>query len=479
MPVKVTWLKGVFPALVTPFDKKENVDEAAFRSLIRHCLPHVDGLVPCGTTGEFPYLEVEEQRRLVEIAVEEADGKPVIAGTGASSTREAIRLAQNAQEAGASACLVVTPFFLHPSDKGVYQHFYEVAKAVDVPILMYNIPQVVDRYLPRRVIEDLADIPNIIGLKDSSGNLTYTMEVLEFAGDRIDVFIGHDEVVLNALAGGCTGMILASAQVYPEVWQQVYAAVHAGDLAKARELQRGVQKLSRIFCRYGGGVAVKQAMRMMNVPVGRPRRPLKSVGGALLHEDRAEIHLELEKLGKVSPGDGERRMDDRPLPERFDDLELTPDIIAQAGLRLGTGSAGEDTEAVQLDLVAGGKKSPLGDVYAYQLTYPLHRREALPAILEPNLTVRPATLILPAVEQKNLRQANMIYGPTQSAVARAIVDNLECDVIPTSAVESEVMIVIADVHPKALDRHALYHNVHAAMDTAVRQAFSKGQPHAK
>jgi len=474
MPVKIPWLKGVFPALVTPFDKEENVDEAAFRSLIRHCLSHVDGLVPCGTTGEFPYLEVEEQKRLVEIAVEEADGMPVIAGAGASSTREAIQLAQNAQKADASACLVVTPYFLHPSDKGVYQHFYEIAEAVDIPILMYNIPQVVDRYLPRRVIEDLADIPNIVGLKDSSGNLTYTMEILEFAGDRLDVFIGHDEVVLNALAGGCSGMILASAQVYPEVWQRVYTAVQAGDLAKARELQRGVQKLSRIFCRHGGGVAVKQAMKMLGVPVGRPRRPLKTVGGALVHEDRAEIRLELEKLGKISPGGGGRRMDGRPLPERFDDLELTPEIIAQAELRLGSGSTGEGVEAVQLDLVAGSKKSPLGDAYAYQLTYPLHRREALTAILEPNLTVHPATLILPAVEQKNLRQANMIYGPTQSAVARAIVDNLQCGVIPPSAVEDEVMIVIADVHPKALNRHALYQAVYAAMDAAVRQAFAGG-----
>jgi 4-hydroxy-tetrahydrodipicolinate synthase len=474
MPVKVPWLKGVFPALVTPFDKEENVDEAAFRGLIRHVLPHVNGVVPCGTTGEFPYLEVAEQKRLVQIAVEEANGKPVVAGTGASSTREAILLAQNAQEVGASACLVVTPFFLHPSDKGVYQHFYEIAGAVDLPILLYNIPQVVDRYLPRRVVEDLADIPNIVGLKDSSGNLTYTMEVLEFASDRIDVFIGHDEVVLNALAGGCTGMILASAQVYPEVWQQVYAAVRAGDLAQARALQQSVQKLSRIFCRYGGGVAVKQAMKMMGLPVGQPRRPLKSVGGALIHEDRAEIRLELEKLGKISPVEGERRMDRRLLPERFDDLELTPAIIAQAGLRLGSGNAGEGVEAVQLDLVAGGKNSPLGDVYAYQLTYPLHRREALTAILEPNLTVRPATLILPAVEQKDLRQANMIYGPTQSAVARAIVDNLECNVIPASAVEDEVMIVVTDVHPKALNRHALYHNVHAAMDAAVKQAFTGG-----
>lgn len=470
---KVPWLKGIYPALVTPFDAKEDVDEAAFRSLIQHVLPHVDGLVPCGTTGEFPYIEVEEQKRLVQIAVEEADGKPVIAGTGASSTREAIQLAQNAQQAGASACLVVTPFFLHPSDKGVYQHFYEIAKAVDVPILMYNIPQVVDRYLPRRVIQDLADIPNIVGLKDSSGNLTYTMEVLEFVGDRIDVFVGHDEVVLNALAGGCTGMILASAQVYPEIWRQVYAAVQAGNLTEARKAQRGVQKLSRIFCRYGGGVAVKQALKMMGLPVGRPRRPLKSVGGALIHEDRAEIRLELEKLAKIEPGEGNRRADSRPLSERFDDLELSPQVIAQAGLRLGTGSAGKDVEAVQLDLVAGSKKSPLGDIYAYQLTYPLHRREALPAILEPNLTVRPATLILPAVEQKNLRQANMIYGPTQSAVACAIVDNLECGVIPASAVANEIMVVIADVHPKALDRHVLYYNVYAAMDAAVKHAFAQ------
>ena len=272
MPVKVPWMKGVFPALVTPFDKKENLDEDAFRNLIRHALPHVDGLVPCGTTGEFPYLTREEQKRLVEIAVEEAGGKPVIAGAGAPSTRQAIELARDAKEAGATACLIVTPYFLHPSDKGVYQHFSEIAQAVDIPIILYNIPQVMDAYLPRRVVEDLADIPNIVGLKDSSGNLTYMMEVLEFCGDRIDVFVGHDEVVLNALSGGASGMILASAQVYPEVWQQVFAAVQAGDLPRARELQRSVQKLSRIFCRYGGGVAVKQALKMMGVPAGRPRR---------------------------------------------------------------------------------------------------------------------------------------------------------------------------------------------------------------
>ncbi len=474
MPIKVPWMKGVYPALVTPFKKNGDVDEDGFRGLIRHALPNVDGLVPCGTTGEFNYLTAEEQKRLVEIAVEEAGGKPVIAGAGASGTRQAIRLARDAQEAGATGCLIVTPYFLHPSDKGVYQHFYDIATTVDIPIVLYNIPQVMDAYLPRRVVEDLADIPNIVGLKDSSGDLTYTMEVLEFAGDRIDLFVGHDEVVLPALAGGVSGMILASAQVYPEVWQAVIEAVQAGNLAEARKLQRSVQKLSRIFCRYGGGVAVKQALKMMGVSAGRPRRPLKPVGGALSHEDRAEIRLELEKLGKIQTPASDFQFPKEALAERFEDLELDATTIKQAGLRLGTGAAGEGAESVQLDLVAGPKGSPLGDSYAYQLTYPLHRREALTTILEPNLTVRPATLILPTVEQKNLRQANMIYGPTQSAVAKAIADALEAGTIPAAAMEDEVMVVLASVDPRALDRHALYHNVHQAMAAAIGQVFGVG-----
>ena len=283
---------GVNPALVTPFAPDQSVDDEAFRRLIRHVIDHVDGLVPCGTTGEFNYLTPEENRRLVRIAVEEAKGKPVIAGTGAAGTRLALDLARSAQEAGATACLIVTPYFMHPSDKGIYQHFYEIARALpDMPIILYNIPQVVDAYLPRRVVEDLADVPNIVGLKDSSGNLTYTMEILEFAGDRINVLVGHDEVVLNALAGGVSGMILASAQVYPEVWQQIVQAMRSGDLETARALQRRVQKLSRIFCRYGGGVAVKAALKLMGIDAGRPRSPLKGVGGALIHEDLSLIHI--------------------------------------------------------------------------------------------------------------------------------------------------------------------------------------------
>jgi len=466
-------LHGVFPALVTPFDKDENLNEEALRNLIRYLMPYVDGFVPVGTTGEFVYLSPEERRQVLDIVIDEVKGqKIIIAGAGAASTKQAISFAEAAKEAGADACLVVTPYFLHPSDKGIYQHFYEIAKAVDIPIILYNIPQTVGAYLPRRVVEDLADIPNIVGLKDSSGNLAYMMEILEYCGDRIDVLVGHDEIVVGALAAGASGMILASANVYPEVWQEVYKAVGEGDLERAREFQRRVQKLSRIFVRYGGTVAVKAALNMMGLNVGRPRRPLKGVGGALVHEDRAEIRLELEKLGKVTPAEVRYHPSAEELEDRFSEIGITAQDIRREGLRLGSGSAGDEAEKAQIDLIAGAKNGVLGETYAYQLTYPLASREALTAVLEPNLTVRPPTLIVPGVELRNLRQANMVYGPTQAAIAKAVVDALGEGLIPPEAVDRDVMIALVTINPQALDRHRLYRNVYKAMKEAIKQAWT-------
>ena len=472
MTIKPFRPSGVNPALVTPFARDQSVDEEAFRNLIRHVLSDVDGLVPCGTTGEFNYLTAEENKRLVQIAVEESGGKPVIAGTGAPGTKQATELARSAQEVGATACLIVCPYFLHPSDKGIFQHYYTIARTLpDMPIILYNIPQVVDAYLPRRVVEDLADIPNIVGLKDSSGNLTYTMEILEYAGDRINVLVGHDEVVLNALAGGVSGMILASAQVYPGIWQAVLAAMSCGDLETARRMQQQVQKLSRIFCRYGGGVAVKQALRMMGVDVGRPRSPLKGVGGALLHEDRAEIQLELEKLGMIPPSPVAIRVPKAPLASRFESVGLNAETIESEGMRVGAASAGHDVEWVQIELLCGAKDGPMGEAWAYQLTYPRHGFEALTTILEPNLTVRPSTLIVPSNELKDLRQANMIYGPVQNAVAKAIVDKLAEGVLPEQIAYTHVMFVQASVVPQALDRRILHHNTYKATCAALEGAF--------
>jgi formaldehyde-activating enzyme len=219
---------------------------------------------------------------------------------------------------------------------------------------------------------------------------------------------------------------------------------------------------------------VKAALKLMGLDMGPPRKPLKAVGGALFHETRAEIQLELEKLGKIESADQPFSYPDGELADRFADLELTAKVINEHRLRLGSGVAGEALNKVQIDLVAGLKTGPLGDAYALQLTYPLHGREALTTILEPALTVRPATLILPALPQKNLRQANMIYGPTQLAVARAIADALEDGTISAEVAEDEVMVALATLHPKALDRQDLYHAAYRAAGEAVRQAFDAG-----
>ena len=465
---------GINPALITPFTRDDKIDEVALRRLLRVVRPHVDGVVPCGTTGEFVYMSHAERRQVLEICVDEVGGEmPVIAGTGAASTREAMELARHAQEAGASACLAVTPYYIHPSDKGIYQHFYEVARAVDLPVILYNIPQTVDAYLPRQVLEDLSEIDNVVGLKDSSGDLPYMMEVLEMTQGRLDVLVGHDEVVLPALAAGCSGAILASAQVFPEVWQEVFRMIQAGDLEEARQLQSRVQKLARIFVRHGGGVAVKAALNMMGVEVGRPRRPLKPVGGAMVHETRAEIQLELEKLGKIQPQEVSWTMPKGPLEDRFNDIGIAAKTVEDNLVLLGTATEGSHSEKAGIDIIVGRKSGPVGLAYARQLTHPRHGYEALTTIAEPNLTVRPSTLIVPTIQLVNLRQASMVYGPTQAAVAKAILDNIEEGTIPAEDLDERVMIAKATIHPSALDRHQLYANVRRAMYRAIKMAYGK------
>jgi formaldehyde-activating enzyme len=180
----------------------------------------------------------------------------------------------------------------------------------------------------------------------------------------------------------------------------------------------------------------------------------------------------MEKMGKIPMSGTAFQYPNGPLTERFGDLEITADQIDEHSLRVGSGIAGEGINKVQIDLIAGGKETPLGDAYALQMTYPLHRREALTTILEPALTVRPSTLLLPTLPQKNLRQANMIYGPAQSAMARAIVDALETERIPATSVDDDVMVALATVHPRAMNRNALAKSVRTAATKAIEQAFA-------
>jgi len=174
-------LEGIMPALVTPFTADgKAVDEEKLRFLVSHCLEvGVHGVVPCGTTGEFTNMTTEEKKRVIKIVVDEVNGKvPVVAGTGTSGTEQAVEMTKYAMDVGADAALVVTPFYLKPADRGIYEHYATVAAAVDLPIVLYNIPQCTGVSLSWQIVEDLAQIPNIVGVKDGSGQLSFILAVL-------------------------------------------------------------------------------------------------------------------------------------------------------------------------------------------------------------------------------------------------------------------------------------------------------------
>lgn len=468
--------EGILPALVTPFtDDGKTVDEERLRGLVSQCIKlGVHGVVPCGTTGEFVNMTMEEKKRVIDIVIDEVDGKvPVVAGTGASGTDQALEMTRYAKDAGADAALIVTPFYLKPTNRGIYEHYFTIAGEVDLPIILYNIPQCTGVQLSWQMVEDLAQIPNIVGLKDSSGQLGYILAVLEKVRDKINVICGHDEVVVAALAAGCSGAILASANVIPDVWVQIYNHVKKGELQKARELQYKIQKIARIIAG-SGAVGTKAALNMMKVKAGPVRKPL-SVGGELTYEAKEELRIELEKIGKIKPKPVAFEVGEKPLEERFRAIDVTPEIIRDFKLRVGEALAGQGAEVAHIDLLIGKKDGPLGEAFANAKSAPAPGHEPLLAILEPNLAVKPVTLIVPTVTIRGMRQASMIYGPAQTAVAKAVIDSVADGIIPKEAAEELTIIANVFVHPTAIDRQRVYINNYKAMRHAIRRAI-EGRP---
>lgn len=468
--------EGILPALVTPFtDDGKAVDEERLRTLVSHCLElGVHGVVPCGTTGEFVNMTNEEKRRVIKIVIDEVNGRvPVIAGTGASGTDETVEMTRYAKDAGATAALIVTPFYLKPADRGIYEHYYTIANEVDMPIILYNIPQCTGLDLPWQMVEDLAQIPNIVGVKDSSGQLKFILAVLEKVRDKVNVLCGHDEVVVAGLAAGCSGAILASANVIPDIWIQIYNHVKKGELQQARELQYKVQKIARIIAG-SGAVGTKEALNMMKIKVGPVRKPL-SVGGELTYEAREELRLDLEKIGKIKPKTVAFEIAEKPIEERFTTIDLTPEIITRSKLRVGEALAGQGSDVAHIDLLIGEKDGPVADAFAKAKATPASGHEPLLAILEPNLSVKPVTLIVPTVTITSMRQASMVYGPAQAAVAKAVVDSVADGTIPRDATDELIIVANVFVHPTAVDRQRVYINNYKAMRHAIRKTM-EGRP---
>jgi 4-hydroxy-tetrahydrodipicolinate synthase len=466
--------QGILPALVTPFTPDgKKIDEQQLRVLVNRCIEQgVSGVVPCGTTGEFVNLTEEEKKKVIDIVIDEVNGRvAVVAGTGASGTDQALEMTKYAKDAGADAALLVTPFYLKPTDRGIYEHYSTIANAVDIPIILYNIPQCTGVWLSWQMVEDLAQISNIVGLKDSSGELKYILAVLEKVRDKINVLCGYDEVVIAALAAGASGAILASANIIPDVWVEIYTAVQKGELQKARELQYKVQKIARIIAK-SGAVGTKEALNMMGLNVGSVRLPL-SVGGELTYEEREELRLDLEKIGKITPKLVKIEFEEKVLEQRFTAIGITSEIIKDFHLRIGEALAGKDMEVAHIDLVIGKKDGPVGEAYTKAKATPTPGHEPLVAILEPNLIVKPVTLIVPTVTIKSMRQASMVYGPAQTAVAKAVADSVADGTIPKDIVEDLIIIANVFVHPAAVDRQRVYINNYKAMRHALRKAIER------
>jgi 4-hydroxy-tetrahydrodipicolinate synthase len=463
----------VIPALVTPFtDDGKQVDEERLRALVRYVLEKgATGVVPCGTTGEFQNLTVEERKLVSKIVIDEVKGRvPVIVGTGCSSTDLTVEMTKHAKDAGADAALIVTPYYHKPALRGIYEHYRIVAETVNLPIMLYNIPQVTGVQLPWQVVEDLAEIPNIVGVKDSSGELRYILALIEKTSPKLSIMCGHDEVVLPALAAGCSGMILASANIIPDVWRELYDSFQRGELQKAREIQLKVQKFCRVIVK-SGSVGPKAAMDMIGVKVGPVRLPLTQ-GGELTYEDREELRIDLEKLGKISPRTVAFEISPgKPLEQRFSAIDITPENIRDFNLKVGEALVGEDSDVAHIDLMMGRKDGPLGEAFAKAKASPSPGHEPLVAILEPNLAVKPLTLIVPTVIVRGMRQASLVYGPAQAAVAKAVVDTVDEGFIPKSAVDDLLVIVNVFVHPSAVDRKRVYINNYKAMRHALRKAI--------
>jgi formaldehyde-activating enzyme len=297
--------------------------------------------------------------------------------------------------------------------------------------------------------------------------------VLEKVRDKINVLCGHDEVVIAALAAGCSGAILASANVIPDVWVQIYNHIKNGELQKARELQYKVQKIARIIAG-SGAVGTKAALNMMKIKVGPVRMPL-SVGGELTYESREELRLDLEKIGKIEPKLVTFEITEKPVEQRFMAIDVTPETIRDFNLRVGEALAGQGAEVAHIDLLIGKKTGPVAEAFAKAKATPTPGHEPLLAILEPNLSVKPVTLIVPTVTITGMRQASMVYGPAQTAVAKAVVDSVADGTIPKEAVEELIIVANVFVHPTAVDRQRVYINNYKAMRHAIRKTI-EGRP---
>jgi 4-hydroxy-tetrahydrodipicolinate synthase len=273
--------KGSIVAIVTPF-KDGKIDEDAYRELIEFQIENgTNAIVPCGTTGESATLNMKEHGRVIEIAISAVNKRvPVIAGTGGNSTSEAIDLTEHAKKAGADASLQVTPYYNKPTQEGLYRHFEAIAKAVSLPQVLYNVPGRTSVNMLPETVARLAELPEVVAIKEASGNLGQMAEIVKLAGDNITLLSGDDNVTLPVLSLGGKGVVSVVANIVPKDTSDMVNAWLGGDIEKARGLFYKLFPLCQAMFYETNPVPVKTSLALMGKIREELRLPLVPMAGA-------------------------------------------------------------------------------------------------------------------------------------------------------------------------------------------------------
>lgn len=284
-------IKGSIVAIVTPMHADGSLDFPGLNKLIDwHIAEGTDGIVIVGTTGESATVTVEEHCALIKAAVDHTKGRiPIIAGTGGNSTAEAIELTRYAKQAGADAALLVVPYYNRPTQEGMYQHFKAIAEAVDLPIILYNVPGRTVADMSNETILRLAAIPNIIGVKDATGNIGRGLDLLRLAPKSFAVYSGDDPSAMALMLAGGKGNISVTANVAPRAMHEMCKAAMEGDIAKAVEINNKVFPLHQKLFIEPNPVPVKWALAEMGMMPAGIRLPLVPLAGEYHNAVRAAL----------------------------------------------------------------------------------------------------------------------------------------------------------------------------------------------
>jgi len=292
-------LKGSLVALVTPMDEDGGLDVARYRALIDfHIAQNTDGIVVVGTTGESPTVDFDEHHLLMRTAVDHAAGRiPIIAGTGANSTREAIDLSIFAKNSGVDACLSVAPYYNKPTQEGLYQHYKAIAEAVDIPHILYNVPGRTVADIGNDTALRLAKIPNIVGIKDATGDIGRGSDLLHRASQDFAIYSGDDASALAILLLGGHGVISVTANIAPKLMHEMCAAAFANDLITARNINNQLLRLHQDLFVEANPIPIKWAVAQMGLMGTGIRLPLTPL--STQHHELVRKAMKLAEIDNV------------------------------------------------------------------------------------------------------------------------------------------------------------------------------------